>query len=154
MLLETTRFGLVDVDEAEAFEIPAGIPGFPDLRRAVLFGGGTAPGQETGDTHNLYWLQDLDNGDLAFMCIVPFAPFPDYDFEVDEQTLGIEDPEDVTVLTIVTVRRDGAVAELSTNLRAPLLIDRRHRRLHQVILPDSNWPIRAHFAELVTNGAR
>lgn len=154
MLLETTRFGLVDVDESQAFEIPAGIPGFPDLRRAVLFGGGTAPGQATGDTHNLYWLQDLDDGALAFMCVVPFAPFPDYDFEIDEQGLGIEDPEDVTVLTIVTVRREGGVAEMSTNLRAPLIIDRRNRRLHQVILPDSTWPVRARFAELVSNGGR
>lgn len=154
MLLETTRFGLVDVDESQAFEIPTGIPGFPDLRRAVLFGGGTAPGQATGDSHNLYWLQDLDDGALAFMCVVPFAPFPDYDFEIDEQGLGIADPEDVTVLTIVTVRREGGVAEMSTNLRAPLIIDRRNRRLYQVILPDSTWPVRARFAELVSNGGR
>jgi flagellar assembly factor FliW len=85
---------------------------------------------------------------------VPFAPFPDYDFEIDEQGLGIEDPEDVTVLTIVTVRREGGVAEMSTNLRAPLIIDRLNRRLHQVILPDSTWPVRARFAELVSNGGR
>jgi flagellar assembly factor FliW len=43
---------------------------------------------------------------------------------------------------------------MSTNLRAPLIIDRLNRRLHQVILPDSTWPVRARFAELVSNGGR
>jgi flagellar assembly factor FliW len=54
----------------------------------------------------------------------------------------------------VTVRRDNDVAALTTNLRAPLVIDIRHNMLQQIILTDSVWPVRAPITNLSTNGAR
>ena len=154
MLLETTRFGVVEVDDSEVFTVPGGIPGFPDLSRVTLFGAGSIPGFPPEDEHSLFWLQDLDNGALAFMCVVPWVAFPDYDFEVDERELGIESPDDVRILTLVSVRREDGAANMTTNLRAPLVIDARNQRLHQVILSDSRWPIRAALSSLVSNEVR
>jgi flagellar assembly factor FliW len=154
MLLETTRFGVVEVDDSEVFTVPGGIPGFPDLSRVTLFGAGSIPGFPPEDEHSLFWLQDLDNPALAFMCVVPWVAFPDYDFEVDEQELGIESPDDVRILTLVSVRREDGAANMTTNLRAPLVIDARNQRLHQVILSDSRWPIRAALSSLVSNEVR
>lgn len=154
MLLETTRFGVVEIDDSEVFTVPGGIPGFPDLSRVTLFGAGAVPGFAPEDEHSLFWLQDLDNAALAFMCVVPWVAFPEYDFEVDEQELGIEDPEDVRILTLVSVRREDGAANMTTNLRAPLVIDARNQRLHQVILSDSRWPIRAALSSLVSNEVR
>lgn len=155
MLLDTTRFGPVNYDESELYVVPGGIPGFPDLRRVLLLGAGQAPGQtEPHADHTFYWMQDIDNGDLAFMCVVPWAVVPDYDIEFDSDALGIVDADDVRVLTLVTVRREDDVAVLTTNLRAPLILDVRHQRLQQVILSDSVWPVRAPISTLSTNGAR
>ena len=39
---------------------------------------------------------------------------------------------------------------MTVNLRAPLVVDVAKRRLQQVILSDSRWPIRAPFAVLTT----
>lgn len=157
MELETRRFGTITVEDDESFEVPNGIPGFPEMRRVTVLGAGPTPGQEgTGDAeHMLFWLQDLDDGALAFLCVVPWVAFPDYEIDIDERTLGIEDEADVRILSLITTRRtsDGDSATgggtggttMTANLRAPIVVDTRRRRIQQVILSDSRWPIRAPF---------
>lgn len=139
MKLETSRFGWVEVDDEDVFSVPNGIPGFPDLRRVALF---RADGGH--DDASLFWLQSLDDGALAFLCIVPWTAFPDYDIEFDEMSLGIEDSTDVRVLNLVTVRRsdDGDTPDsMSVNLRAPLIVDVFHRSVQQIILSDTRWSV-------------
>lgn len=147
MEIETKRFGTVEVDEVSILEAPHGIPGFRDMHRVVLMGAGTVPGHTpAGDEHSMYWLQDVEHADLAFLCIVPWVPFPDYDLEFDEHELGIIDEADVRILNFVTVRREDGAAHLTANLRAPLIIDTASQKMHQVILSDSRWPVNAPFA--------
>lgn len=155
MQIETRRFGTIEIDDDAAFDVSTGIPGFPEMRHVALLGAGTVPGHPAeaavdGD-HSMFWLQDLDDGDLAFLCIVPWVAFPDYDFEIDERMLGIADEADIRVLSLVTTRREDGAAMMTANLRAPLVVDTRGRRLQQVILSDSRWPIRAPFAALTTS---
>jgi flagellar assembly factor FliW len=151
MQIETRRFGTLEIDDDAAFDVSSGIPGFPEMRHVALLGAGTMPGHEAeSDDHTMYWLQDLDDGDLSFLCIVPWMAFPEYDIEIDERSLGIVDETDIRVLSLVTTRREDGAAHLTANLRAPLVVDTRARRLQQVILSDSRWPIRAPFAEVIT----
>jgi flagellar assembly factor FliW len=152
MHIETRRFGTLEIDDDAAFDVSSGIPGFPEMRHVALLGAGTMPGHENDDDYSMYWLQDLDDGDLSFLCIVPWVAFPDYDIEIDERSLGIADETDIRVLSLVTTRREEGLALLTANLRAPLVVDTRARRLQQVILSDSRWPIRAPFAEVDTSG--
>ncbi len=147
MQIDTKRFGTIEVSEENALAVPHGIPGFPKMRRVVLMGAGTAPGQDSVDSdHTLFWLQDLDDGDLAFMAVVPWGLFPDYDLEIDETALEIGEEGDVRILNLVTVRRGEGKAELSANLRAPIVVDIRKQRMHQVILRDMQLPVSAPFA--------
>lgn len=148
MQLETRRFGTIEVEDDDAFSVPNGIPGFPDMRRVALFGAGLAPGQSAGDEQSLFWLQDLDDGDLAFLCVVPWIAFPEYEIDIDERSLGIDDQLDVRILGLITVRHEDDGDRMTVNLRAPLVVDVAKRRLQQVILSDSRWPIRAPFAVL------
>jgi len=151
MELMTKRFGTIEVPDENTLEVPSGIPGFPKMRRATLMGASAVLGAETApDTEEppLFWLQDLDDGDLAFLCMVPWAPFPDYDFDIDGDELGIDDETDVRILNIITVRRSDSDTSMTANLRAPLVVDVRNQRLHQVILTDSRWPINAPIAAL------
>ncbi len=151
MQLETRRFGTIAVGDDDAFAVPNGIPGFPDLRRVALLGAGPAPGVNPSDESSLFWMQDLDDGDLAFMCLVPWEIFPDYEIDIDETSLGIADEGDVRVLSLVTVHRDADTPRLTANLRAPLVVDVQNRRMQQVILADSRWPIRAPFGVLAAS---
>lgn len=161
MHIETKRFGTLEIDDDAAFDVSSGIPGFPAMRHVALLGAGSVPGhaddndddggagaehEDHDAEHSMYWLQDLDDGDLAFLCIVPWVAFPDYDIELDERTLGIADETDIRVLSLVTTRREDGAALMTANLRAPLVVDTRARKLQQVILSDSRWPIRAPFA--------
>jgi flagellar assembly factor FliW len=150
MQIETRRFGTLEIDDDAAFDVSSGIPGFPDMRHVALLGAGAVPGTQSdvADEYSMYWLQDLDDGDLAFLCIVPWVAFPEYDIEIDERTLGIADQTDIRVLSLVTTRREDGAAHLTANLRAPLVVDTRARKLQQIILSDSRWPIRAPFAEV------
>ena len=147
MQITTRRFGPIEVADDSIVAVPKGIPGFPDLHQVVLLGAGTVPGHPEPDTdHAMFWMQSVDDGDLAFLCIVPWTPFPDYDLEIDEAELGIADAEDVRILNLVTVRREDGAAHLTANLRAPLVVDVAARRMHQVILQDARWSVHAPFA--------
>jgi flagellar assembly factor FliW len=152
MQFHTRRFGVVDIEPHDIFSLPHGIPGFPSMRRAALF----QPQPEFGgDT--LFWLQDLDDGELAFLTLMPWDVFPEYDIEIDERLLGIDDADDVLVLNLVTVRRNGDVhplmerrnSPMTVNLRAPLVVDTRHRRIQQVILTDTRWSVYEPLASAV-----
>ena len=144
--LLTKRFGTIEVPDENALEVPSGIPGFPKMRRATLMGASAAV--QGAEDAPLFWLQDLDDGDLAFLCLVPWAPFPAYDFDIDGDVLGIDDEADVRILNIITVRRSDSDTSMTANLRAPLVVDVRNQRLHQVILTDSRWSINAPIAVL------
>jgi flagellar assembly factor FliW len=151
MKIDTSRFGTIEVAEENAIAVPNGIPGFPKMRRVMLMAAGAAPGQKAPEQdHSLFWLQDLDDGDLAFMAVVPWSVFPDYDLDFDATALDILDEEDVRILNLVTVRRVDGEAQLSANLRAPLVVDTRQHRMHQVIMHDMQLPVSAMFANKST----
>ena len=142
MHVQTTRFGPIDVDDDELVTFDDGLPGFPGARRMALIGAGGLPGAAATDGHHsLFWLQDADDPELAFLTIVPWTAYPDYDIEIDESSLGGAADDDVSILTIVTVRREDGGVRLTTNLLAPVAIDVRRRIGHQLILNDPRWSI-------------
>ncbi len=150
MQIETTRFGTIDVPDDEVVTFDDGLPGFPDARRMVLLGAGDLGGVEsTPASHSLYWLQDTHEPDLAFLTTVPWAAYPDYDIEIDPDDVDGAGPDDLCVLSIVTVRRGDGGVKLTSNLLAPVVIDTRTRSGRQVILADADWPVQAPLAESV-----
>ena len=151
MQIETRRFGVIDVADDEHYEVPDGIPGFRSMRRVALFAAGP---QDGGDESSMFWIQDLDDGGLAFLCMVPWNVFPGYDVEIDEREYGIGRDADVRVLNLVTVRRSEQGTSLTANLRAPLVVDVSGRRMHQVILSDGRWSVHEPVSAPATSGAR
>ena len=151
MQVETTRFGPIEVADDEVVLFPDGLPGFGGAHRMVLVGAGDLVGVEGGvGHHSLYWLQDVVDPDLAFLTTVPWLAYPDYDIDVDPNGSS---PDDLCVLVMVAVRREDGTATLTTNLRAPVVIDTARREGRQVILDDSDWPVRAPLAESRPIGA-
>lgn len=148
MKVDTTRFGVIDIDEETLLTFADGLPGFPGRHRMALLGSGQVPGQPDValDHQTMYWLQDADDGALAFLCIVPWAVFPDYDVDLDVESLGVSDEREVCVLAIVTVRREDGAMLMSANLRAPVVVNTTTRAARQVILTTSRWPVIATFA--------
>ncbi len=154
MQVETTRFGTIDVNDAEVVLFADGLPGFRGARSMVLVGAGDLLGVEGAEgRHSLYWLQDVVDPDLAFLTTVPWVAYPDYDIDIDPNSVDDASPDDLCVLVMVTIRRDGEKATLTTNLRAPVLIDTATRRGRQIILDEGDWPVQAPLAESQPIGA-
>lgn len=152
MEVETSRFGTIDVPDDEVVTFADGVPGFAGKRSMVLIGAGDLTGAQPGEGHHtLYWLQDVTDPDLAFLTVVPWSAYPDYDIDVDPSDVDDAAAEDLCVLAIVTVRRNDGVVRLTSNLLAPVVIDTRNRSGRQIIL-DDDWPIHAPLAESQPTG--
>jgi flagellar assembly factor FliW len=153
MQVKTTRFGTIDVAEEEIVRFTDGLPGFRGARSMVLIGAGHLAGTESVDgQHSLFWLQDVADPDLAFLTTVPWIAYPDYDFEIDPSDVHGAAQEDLSVLAMVTVRREDDTVRLTTNLLAPIVIDAKTRVGQQLILQDSDWPIHAPLADALPSG--
>ena len=141
VLVTSSRLGELELTEDSVVQFPQGLLGFEDFHGYALI---------DHDGAGVYWwLQSLDDRELAFLAVVPWSFFPDYEPEIDaeaEAALGLEEPADALVLCLVAVR-DGADGSespsISANLLGPVVVNQRTRVGAQVVLHDGSWPVRA-----------
>ncbi len=138
MIVESTRFGAFEVDEARTIDVPDCIIGFPDSTRYVLV--------EVEDSP-YSWLQSVDEPDVAFLTTTPWLFFPDYDVELAEEpqtSLGITDVTETAVLVLITVHRDdnGDAADLTANLLGPVIVNSDRRVARQIVLDNTTYSTR------------
>lgn len=132
MVVESTRFGRIEVAEDEIIRFPDGLPGFVDQTAfAVIPHSPDSP---------FAFFQSVSEPNLTFLMVNPFAFFRDYEFELDDGTiksLGIEDPNDVKVFNIVTVPEN--IEKMTTNLLAPIVVNWRRRLAGQTVLEKTSY---------------
>jgi flagellar assembly factor FliW len=129
MNITTTRFGTLTIDANEILTFVDGLIGMEDCRRWVLL----ADAQNTA----LAWLQSLDRAEVALAVVSPRRFVPEYACRVarrDIQPLGLSDPNDAQVLTIIS-HANGALA---LNLKAPLVIHLAERLGRQIVARDDH----------------
>jgi flagellar assembly factor FliW len=133
MIVQTTRFGTLEIDDARIIDFPNGLLGFSSYRRFALL--------QPDDQSVFFWLQSLEAPDLAFVVTDPGLWVPDYAAQIrPEQSadLGLADPSDAQVLVIVN-RRDEV---LTANLQGPLLVNVRTCRGLQIVMAERRWNVR------------
>lgn len=141
MNITTTRFGEIEVAPERILNFPTGIPGFPDLRDvAVIPASETEQFASLEGVENLFYLQSIEDADLAFLCMDPFAAFSAYEIEIDEAAHELSDPTEALVLSIMTVPQDES-GSVTVNLRAPIIANTRTRVAAQVVLDDARWSV-------------
>lgn len=126
-----TRFGDIEYDPSNLLNFPAGMIGLPDLRNFIVI-----PAKKDGP---LFWIQNVDEPDYAFVLTDPTNFFLDYRVEPDESErnlLKIEEGKPCHVLTIVTIPPD---QNITINLAAPILYSPETNRAVQVILEDGTY---------------
>ncbi len=115
-------------------DMKRGLPGFEGVRRYSL----ASKGGETP----FCLLSGIDKGP-TFIVINPFLVCPDYSPVLPEREarfLGIDDPSRAILFVIVTIRRDPL--DVTVNLRAPVVINADLNTAAQVVLEDSELPLR------------
>jgi flagellar assembly factor FliW len=78
---------------------------------------------------------------LAFLLTIPFLFFPDYSFELDEeslQELDIQNQENVFYYSLVTIP-NGSIRYMTANLVAPIVLNSENMQAKQVVLEKSNY---------------
>ncbi|MEW6417036.1 MAG: flagellar assembly protein FliW [Nitrospirota bacterium] len=121
---ETSRFGILEIDEDKIINFPDGIPGFPEIKRYILMDYKDTP---------LKWLQAVDNPDVAFIVAEPSIFLPDYSIKLDvaiREYLQLKKEEDLAALVIIRVE-DGKVI---ANFQGPLLLNASLMRGVQVVI--------------------
>ena len=125
MRVQTKPFGEIEVSEKQFLEVAEGLFGFEGLTGYVLLDASQRP---------FYWLQSLEMPSLAFAVLDPRVFMEDYTLDVAEEDLrgiGIERPEDVLDLVIVTIPEEAR--DMTANLQGPLVVNRRTRAARQCI---------------------
>lgn len=133
MQVATKRYGTVEVDPSRILTFPEGLIGFPDYHEFVVMD------FEVKD-ECVTWLQCATEPDLGFVTMDPGAVFPGYDPEFCEKDLiplVVDTPDDLVVLSVVTVPKD--IRKMTANLQAPLLINPKKRLGRQVIVPSPEY---------------
>jgi len=144
MLIETTRFGNVEIDGSRVITFKDGLLGFPEHRRFALI--------QTTDDGIFFWLQSVDDPALAFLVCDPLAFVPDFQAQVrpdDVHTLGLHDLTDCRVLVIVN-KVDGY---LTGNLLGPLVIGAHSLLGKQLVLSDKRYGTRHRLMPVETMAA-
>lgn len=132
-MIDTSRFGQLEVDAERLIEFPEGVLGFPDQHEYALI--------QTGQNSGFYWLQALSCPDLAFVVCDPRLFVADYQVpaKLEElKTIGLENAEEAQVFVIVN-KVDGL---LTGNFQGPLVINVENRRGRQLVLSDKRFSTR------------
>lgn len=133
MRIDTQRFGTLRFNADGLFLFPNGLVGMETLRQWALVA--------DPDNPSVAWLQSASRGDRAIALISPRAFFNDYRVHVtrrDLASLHMQPGAEIFILTTVS----GHVGKLTTNLRAPILLN-LDRRLGCQVITDDEQPIRA-----------
>ncbi len=133
MIITTSRFGQLEVDPDRLITFDDGILGFPKHKQYALV--------QTGEGSGFYWLQSVESQDLAFVVCDPRLFVADYQAPVkldDLESIGLDDPENAQIFTIVN-----KVGDLLTgNFQGPLVVNVVSRRAKQLVLSDKRYSTR------------
>ena len=131
--VNTVRFGAIEIDESKVVRFEQGIPAFEDEHEFLII-----PYDETSP---YVFLQSLSTPDLAFLMTMPFIFFPEYEFEVDDDSLarlGIKGQDDLLIYVLLTLP-GGKVQEMTANLMAPVIINTTNMQARQIVLDKSRY---------------
>ncbi|MDJ0624443.1 MAG: flagellar assembly protein FliW [Desulfocapsaceae bacterium] len=130
-----TRFGEIEYDPQHLLHFPAGLIGFPNLRDFIVM-----PNKKKGP---LFWIQSVDDGDIAFVLTDPTNFFLNYKIvpeESEKALLQIDREDECYALSVVTVPPD---KNITLNLAAPILFSPKSNRAIQVILENTEFQTKA-----------
>jgi len=141
MEVRTTRFGNIEIADERVIEFPKGLLGFPGATRFCLL--------QPCEDALFFWLQSLDEPNLAFVVTDPSLFVTDYSAPIrpeQMETLSLSSLEDAQIFVIVNKIND----TLTGNLQGPLVINTLSRVGEQLVLAEKRWTTRH---RLMTVGA-
>ena len=132
--IKTRDFGEIAVKEEDIIYFTCGMYGFEDYKKYIIL--------KDDPEDDVLFLQSLDNMELSFVLIDPYAIFNDYNpvlTEEDLHELNTSKEDELKYLVIAIIKED--VRQSVVNLKSPVAINPKLKTAKQVILQNS-YPLR------------
>ncbi|GAB6927548.1 flagellar assembly protein FliW [Paenibacillus sp. JCM 10914] len=132
MIVNTRRFGEIEIDEKEVITFKGPILGFGYFQKYVFI-------QSEDSQLPFEFLQSVEDQNLTFIVTDPFVFVNEYEFHLDSHwmdALEVVDEKDVQVLVIVTAR---SASDITCNLRAPIVLNRAKSFAAQIVLEHGSY---------------
>ena len=139
MIVNSSRFGQVEVEDQRVITFPKGLLGFSQFKQYILM--------ETAADSYFFWLQSVESPELAFVVTDPSLFVSSYKVPIKAEQMeemGMASLEDAQVMVIVNKR--GTL--LTGNLQGPLVINVKSRTGEQLVLSDRRFTTRVPLVEL------
>lgn len=140
MLINTKYFGEVEIEESKIIEFEKGIIGMPEYKRFILID----EKDEKGEKINMMsFLQSVDEFSIAFPVINPLEIYSEYNPVIDYSEIkfiGELTENNVAMFTSLNVGNEAK--EITTNLKAPFVINTDTYRGVQVIADNSDYLVK------------
>ncbi len=136
MQIKTTRFGEIIIDDNLIFDFVQPIIGYDKLSKYVLI--------EHKENSVFKWLQSIEEPSLAFPVSSPALFNIDYQFEIPTDTaekIDLKSVDSLISLNIVTIPASNP-QKATINLLAPIIINAINKQGMQIILSNSNYPVK------------
>lgn len=134
MSYPTSRFGMLDIPEDKIIQFPFGVIGFEQQKRFVIL--------KHKPESSFFWLQSLDNPELAFSMLFPFQFISNYDPEISEEDkikLLAKDKNELEIYCMVVIPKD--IQQMTINLLSPVVINSKKQIGIQIVLLDSDYSV-------------
>lgn len=141
MILQTTKFGEVEVNENYIFNFVEPIIGYEEYHKFALI--------DYNVESPFKWLQSVDNPDLALPVTIPAYFGIKYEFTIPDEkeiVLDAKSANDILCLNIANVP-NGAPQNTTVNLLAPIVINTLNKRAIQLVLINTNYEIKHRLFE-------
>lgn len=135
MKLNTKYHGVIEFGEENIITFKKGLPGFENLKKYIIF-----PLEEN---KIFSIMQSLEDASVGIPTLSPFSICNDYEFSIPQETtesLCIKFQEDVLVLNTVTINSN--YKSITTNLKAPIIINIKDKIGEQIILDNDKYEIK------------
>jgi flagellar assembly factor FliW len=135
MLINTTRFGQVQIESTDILNFSEGLLGFADLRTFVIL---------DDPTDDIFaWMQSCEQPAIAFPILEPEIFNNAYHAmlsKADLAALNLNPADPFSTFTIVTIPDDPTL--MTANLKAPVIVNLNGRHARQCVLQDNSLAIR------------
>lgn len=131
MEIKTKGMGIVKIESEQIITLDEGFYGFEEFHKFAVLDSQQPP---------FIWIQSLEDENLAFIAIDPFIFRPDYELDIDNESLeviGLTSPKDALVFSLVTIPKDGS--PITANLQGPLIINKQNKKGIQAAVNNPKW---------------
>lgn len=143
MKYKTKYLGEIEIEEDKILTFEQGILGFENYKRySILY--------QSEEENQIAWLQCLDQESLALPVIQPNLVMSNYNPIVEDgiiESLGQINNKSIAIFVTLTVPSD--ITKMTTNLKAPLIVNVTTRKGCQVIVENPDYKIKFPIYELL-----